>query len=160
MHLIFNSFNPFLLLISLVIYSTLSLCPITRKICNTILVSYLLSLIIPTYIPQTQCSIVAGATILISGFLFCMLYSETVIGLSMFVWMMVLSAYIYACVYFNIFTMDIKIFGWSLLQHSNYVFRESLLATVISCSTLVNKDHRVKQRDLELGILIAVLYIL
>lgn len=156
----YNGFNPFLLPLVLMIYSTLSYCYITRKVSIICLVSYLLSVTIPNWIPDANSAIIASCGVLIIGYCYCMAYTETVVGLLMLGWMILLVGVIYGCLYFHFYNIDIRIFGWSVFKHSNYVFRESLISLVVSCSYTLTKNSEWKQRDWELVILVGFMYLL
>lgn len=156
---LYNGFDPFLLPVILIIYSKLSLCPVTRNISGTMLVSYLLSIVIPTYMPTTSDAILSSASILVFGFCLAATHSETILGLLLLVWMIFLTCVIYGCLFFGT-GFDIVVFGVSIMHHSNMVWRESLLTLIVSCSYSATRSHEFKMRDIQLGLLTGFLYFL
>lgn len=156
---IFNSFDPFLLPLVLILYSKLSPCSTTRQISSIILVSYLASISIPNYFPYNDESIIASGGILLIGLCFCTLYIESVIGMVLVGWMILITLSIYCFLFFKI-PIQIDIFGIDIIKNSNFIWRESLLTFIVSCGYTVNKPHKWRERDIKLALITTFLYFL
>ena len=131
----------------LILYGEGSLCEHTRRCARAILYSYLLTLVLSSNINDLQISIMTVYIVICVGYGYCIATSDRIAGKVLFGTLIVLMSYISTALIFHTIDYDIIVNGYSLLEHSAYVYREGSLIALGCVSFLTLHDKRVHIRE-------------
>lgn len=121
---------PFLFPMLLFLYGEFSSCMDTRFVSRSLFYTYMFSLFVPMYAPTHQLGVLLAALTLVAGLLFVIfevssLFAKTCFGMTLIT---VLISYTALYTQEYAFVLAIPYFA----DHSNLIFRETILAGLIS----------------------------
>lgn len=144
----------------LILYGEASYCKVTRRCSRSILYSYLLTLVITANTVNIQLGLIFSYFTIMISYIYCMGISERPAGRGLFATMIILMSYVLTAVIFRTFEYDILVEGWSLLEHSSYIYREGSLIALSCVSFLTMNNHRVGRRENIIGIIAMVSWVI
>ena len=139
------------LLLIILMYTELSLCPLTRAIARVIFYTHTLAIIGPMYMPTASLSILLAMGIYLVGFCCCADISNTIRGKILFFILAALTTYFYICI-FSREILVLLVEGVPIAEYSDTIFRWAIIGAIGMCSQVVEKDPKLQVRDLQLGV--------
>lgn len=137
----------------LILYGEASYCKTTRRCSRGILYAYLSSLMITSYMSDTQLATMLSYFVITMGYAYCIAISERKAGVILFSIMIILMSYISSAVIFRTMEYDIVIDGVSLLAKSSYIYREGSMIALSCVSFLTMFNQRVSRQENILGLI-------
>ena len=153
--------NPLLYPLALILYAEGSYSKITKSCSRSLLYTYLLSLLITSYVYNTKTALILCILTHVITYTYCISICDSKLSRSLFCVMAFISTLIYGTVLAGHISLDVSFLGQSLLQNSNYLYREGNLLAISLCSLLLaNSSERVHIRENLIGFsLIAALFL-
>jgi hypothetical protein len=153
--------NPLLYPLALILYAEGSYSKITKTCSRSLLYTYLLNLLITSYVLDTNTAVILCILTHLIAYSYCISLCDSVLSKSLFFLMLIITTFIYITIIKGDIVLDISFLGESLLQHSNYIYREGNLLAISLCSLLLaNHSQRVHSRENFIGVsLIAALLV-
>ncbi|AHK11282.1 hypothetical protein S14_173 [Shewanella sp. phage 1/4] len=151
--------NPILFPAILILYAEGSYCEVTRKVARIVLYSYLLTLITTTYMPTVQGAHFSLVILHTACYIFCIGLCQKLEGKVVFFIILVGLWWIDLSIILNTLKYDVVILGYSLLNYSNYFYREFTILAVSLCAYISTTDRRHNTRENLIGVITLALLI-
>lgn len=152
--------NPLLFPAVLILYAEGSSCGVTRRVARVILYSYLLTLITTTYLYSLDAARLSLLLVHSVCYISCINLCEKTDGKVIFFLLMIGMWWIDLSIILNTLKYDISIFGYSLLNYSNYFYRELSVLAVSLCSYVSTTNNRDNLQENILGLCVFSLFII
>jgi hypothetical protein len=145
--------NPLLFPAVLILYAEGSYCNVTRKIARVVLYSYILSFITTTYLYSIEVANLSLLLIHTICYLMCITLCQKIEGKILFFVLMMGMWWVDLSIILNTLDYDVIVFGYSLLEYSNYFYREFTVTAVTMCSyvSTINQRHNIRENLLGLS---------
>jgi hypothetical protein len=152
--------NPLLFPLVLILYAEGSYCVVTRKISRVVLYSYLITLLTTTYLESLDAARLSLLLIHTVCYLSCITLCQKLSGKVVFFVLMLGMWWIDLSIILNTLEYDITLFGYSLLNYSNYFYRELTIAAISLCAYISTKYNRQNTRENLLGLTTLLFFII
>lgn len=151
--------NPILFPAVLILYAEGSYCEVTRKIARIVLYSYLITFITTTYLISLDAAKLSLILIHTVCYLLCIILCEKLEGKVVFFILLLGMWWIDMSIVLGTLQYDIIVFNHSLLNYSNYFYREFTIIAIGLCSYTSTIDKRSNTRENLLGFLTLLFFI-